>query len=91
MSFVAVVRANKTFGLDFTCPTYEIEETIPVKAGDTFAFNTNDGPKYSKKMNCKVHYIMEASCQKMRLSCQRFQIVKGDYLIVQKGNAKSIK
>ena len=88
MSLTAVARASKT---NFTCPTDEVEETIPVGAEDNFAFNTNDGPKYSRNMNCKIHYVMKPSCQKMRMSCQRFQIGKGDYLIVQKGNAKSIK
>ena len=88
MSLIAVARASKT---NFTCPTDEVEETIPVGAGDAFAFNTNNGPKYSRNMNCKIHYVMEASCQKMRLSCQRFHLGKGDFLIVKNGKDKSIK
>ena len=89
--FFSVVRANKTFGHDFTCPTDEAEETIPVGAGAAFAFNTNDGPKYSRNMNCKIHYVMKPSCQKMRMSCQRFHLGKGDFLIVKNGKDKSIK
>ena len=91
MSLVAVARANKTFGHDFTCPTDEVEETIPVGAEDNFAFNTNDGPKYSRNMNCKIHYVVKPSCQKMRMSCQRFHLGKGDFLIVKNGKDKSIK
>ena len=88
MSLIAVARASKT---NFTCPPDEVEETIPVGAGDNFAFNTNDGPKYSRNMNCKIHYVMKPSCQKIKMSCQSFHIGKGDYLIVKKGKAKSIK
>ena len=77
--------------LDFTCPTDKIEENINIGAGSTFAFNTNDGPKYSKNMNCKINYIINASCQKIKLRCDSFRLSKGDYLIVQKGNDKPIK
>ena len=77
--------------LDFTCPTDEALETIAIGAGDTFTFNTNEGRKYSKNMNCQVNYIMEASCEKIKLLCRRFALATGDFLVVRKGKAKPVK
>ena len=68
-----------------------MEETIHIEADDNFAFNTNDSPKYSKNIRCKINYIMESSCQKIKIQCQSCRLGKGDFLIVQKGNAKPIK
>ena len=77
--------------LDFTCPTADAQKSIAVGGGDNFAFNTNEGRKYSKNMNCEVNYIMEASCEKIKLLCRRFTLATGDFLIVKKGEAKPIK
>ena len=77
--------------LDFTCPTDEALETIAIGAGDTFAFNTNEGRKYSKNMHCQVDYIMETSCEKIKLLCRRFTLATGDFLVVRKGKAKPVK
>ena len=77
--------------LDFTCPTDDAKKSIAVGGGDNFAFNTNEGRKYSKNMNCQVNYIMEASCEKIKLLCRRFALATGDFLIVRKGKAKPVK
>ena len=79
------------FCLDFTCPSDDVEKTINIGAGNIFAFNTNDDGKYSRDMNCQVNYIMEASCQKIKMQCQTFKIANGDFLIVKKGKAKPTK
>ena len=77
--------------LDFTCPADEAQESIAVGGGDTFAFNTNEGRKYSKNMNCEVSYTMESSCEKIKLQCRRFTLATGDFLIVKKGKTKPTK
>ena len=77
--------------LDFTCPADETQKSIAVGAGDTFTFNTNEGRKYSRNMNCQIHYVMKASCEKIKLLCRRFTLATGDFLIVKKGEAKPIK
>ena len=74
--------------LDFTCPTDKVEDTVNIRAEDTFAFNTNKGPKYSKNMNCQVNYFMEASCQKIKMTCKTFRLGTGDFLTVKKGNTQ---
>ena len=77
--------------LDFTCPSDDVDKTINIGAGNIFAFNTNDNGKYSRDMNCRVNYVMESSCQRIKLQCQTFSIAKGDFLIVKKGKGKPIK
>ena len=77
--------------LDFTCPADEAQESIAVGDGDTFAFNTNEGRKYSKNMNCQINYVMKASCEKIKLLCRRFTLATGDFLIVKKGKANPVK
>ena len=77
--------------LDFTCPTDQAQKTVKISAGDNFAFNTNEDPKYSKNMKCEVNYVMEASCEKMKLLCETFNLANGDFLIVKKGKAKPVK
>ena len=77
--------------LDFTCPSDDVDKTINIGAGNIFAFNTNDDGKYSRDMNCRVNYIMESSCQKIKMQCQTFKIANGDFLIVKKGKAKPTK
>ena len=78
---------------DYTCPavTDETEEDFVVGAGDSFSFNTNDGGKYARNMQCQVNYIMDASCKKMKFSCNPFRLGKGDFLYVQKGNGRPKK
>merc|ERR1719325_245717 len=78
---------------DYTCPavTDETEEDFGVGAGDSFSFHTNDGGKYARNMQCQVNYIMDASCKKMKFSCNPFRLGKGDFLYVQKGNGRPKK
>merc|ERR1719297_561457 len=61
---------------DYTCPavTDETEEDFVVGAGDSFSFNTNDGGKYARNMQCQVNYIMDASCKKKEASGARCTI-----------------
>ena len=77
--------------LDFTCPADEAQKSIAVGGGDTFAFNTNEGRKYSRNMNCQINYVMKASCEKIKLLCRRFTLATGDFLIVKKGKTKPTK
>ena len=77
--------------LDFTCPSDDVVKTINISAGNTFAFNTNNNGKYSRDMNCQVNYVMESSCQKMKMQCKTFKIAHGDFLIVKKGKGKPMK
>ena len=77
--------------LDFTCPADEAQKSIAVGAGDIFAFNTNEGRKYSRNMNCQINYVMKASCEKIKLLCRRFTLATGDFLIVKKGKTKPVK
>ena len=88
---VVVGEVTLSLCLDFTCPTDRAVETINIGAGNTFAFNTNDDGKYSRNMNCQVSYVLEASCQKIKMQCPTFSIANGDFLFVKKGNAKPIK
>ena len=74
--------------LDFTCPSDDVDKTINIGAGNIFAFNTNNDGKYSKNMNCQVNYVMEASCQKIKMTCKTFRLGTGDFLTVKKGNTQ---
>ena len=72
--------------VSFTCPagTDKAKETFPVKAGDIHTFKTNEAPKYGKNMKCKVNYIMEASCNMMKMSCMKMELGDGDILSVER-------
>ena len=72
-------------GSSFTCPTGtdKAEETFSVEDGDMHTFKTNEAPKYGKNMKCKVNYIMEASCNKMTVSC-KLKLGTGDFFYVQR-------
>ena len=82
MSYQIVVI---TSGSSFTCPTGtdNTEESFPVKAGDKLGFNTNEAAKYGKNVRCRVNYIMEASCNKMKMSC-KLKLGAGDFFYVQR-------
>ena len=54
-----------------------------MKAGDKLGFNTNEAPKYGKNIRCRVNYIMEASCNKMMVSC-KLKLGTGDFFYVQR-------
>ena len=75
-----------TSGSSFTCPTgpEKTDEAFPVKAGDKLTFNTNEAAKYGKNMKCKVNYIMEASCNMMKMSCVKMELGDGDILSVER-------
>ena len=66
--------------LTFTWPSYAY---FTVKAADTLGFNTNEAAKYGKNIRCRVNYIMEASCNKMMMSC-KLKLGTGDFFYVQR-------
>ena len=54
-----------------------------MKAGDKLGFNTNEAAKYGKNIRCSVNYIIQASCNKMMVSC-KLKLGTGDFFFVQR-------
>ena len=48
-------------------------------------YSTQEGPKYTKNVNCTVKYRKGSSCKKLRLSCESFTLAKGDTMFVKRG------
>ena len=76
---------------DYVCPTgRSVADPIPVGVDDVFTFRTQAGGKYSSNVNCKINYTMANTCSQLRLKCEKFVVVRGDFLAITKPTSDGI-
>merc|ERR1719282_1365035 len=54
-------------------------------------FHTQEGDKYSKKVQCKIKINLGESCEEMELTCNSFNLAKGSIMSVKVGKNKPKK
>jgi len=79
-----------SFGLadDITCPAKKSKNTAKLGSGESSVFKTQEGATYGAKTNCQAKYIKLKSCKKLQMTCDSFQLGKGDVMLVKAGKKK---
>ena len=70
----------------FTCPDGKSSSTITVGAGESLAYSSQEGARYTSNVDCVVKFRKGEFCDKLRFSCESFSLGKGDTMLVKKGN-----
>ena len=69
----------------FICPADQSSNTFTIGTGDSLTYSTQEGPKYTRNVDCTVKFRKGSSCKKLRFSCESFLLAKGDTMFVKRG------
>jgi len=75
----------------YNCPAGKSNAKFTVEDGHDITFNTQEGNKYSMKVQCKIKINLGESCEEMELSCNPFNLAKGSIMSVKVGKNKAKK